>query len=93
MKKSQLFILVLSILAFDYLRMMKPTNNQQTILNWLNLGNIFMTMGEMDSAAYYFNQTKVLLFKANIKDETMALAYNSLSQFAELQGDFAKAFF
>lgn len=77
--------------AIDYLRMMKPTNNQQTILNWLNLGNIFMAMGEMDSAAYYFNQTKDLLFKANIKDETMALAYNSLSQFAEQQGDFAKA--
>lgn len=77
--------------AVDYLRMMKPTNNQQTILNWLNFGNIFMAMGEMDSASYYFNQTKAILFEANIKDETMASAYNSLSQFAELQGDFAKA--
>lgn len=77
--------------AVDYLRMVKPTNDQQTVLNRLNLGRLFMTIGEMDSAAYYFYQMESFLSLDNIKDETMASAYASLSQFAELQGDFTKA--
>ena len=60
-------------------------------MNQLNLGRAFMTIGEMDSAAYYLCQTEKLLSSVNIKDETMASAYACLSQFAELQGDFAKA--
>ena len=77
--------------AIAYLRMVKPDNSQQKIMNQLNLGRAFMNIGEMDSAAYYLCQTEKLLSSVNIKDETMASAYACLSQFAELQGDFAKA--
>lgn len=77
--------------AIDYLRMAKPTNNQQMTLNLLNIGSVFMATGEMDSTAYYFGQMENLLSETDIKDETKASAYASLTQFAELQGDYAKA--
>ena len=77
--------------AFTYLRMVKPENSQQMVLNMLNLGRLFMTIGEMDSAAYYFCQTENYLSLANINDETKASAYAYLSRFAELQGDYINA--
>lgn len=77
--------------AVTYLRMVKPENNQQMVLHRLNLGRLFMTIGEMDSAAYYFYQMEGLLSLDNIKDETMASAYASLSQFAERKEDYVNA--
>ena len=77
--------------SIDYLRMVDPKNSQQKVLNMLNLGNNYLAIGIMDSAEYYFDKVKAILFESNVKDETMATAYYSLSQFAELQGDFAKA--
>lgn len=77
--------------ALDYLKMVKPQNDQQKVLNQLNFGNVFLAIGEMDSAAYYFSQMENLLSEVNIKDETKASAYASLSRFAERQGDYAKA--
>lgn len=77
--------------SIDYLRMVKPKNNQQKVLNMLNLGKNYMAIGTMDSAAYYFGQMEKLLFEVDIKDETKASAYLFLSQFSEIQGDFEKA--
>ena len=77
--------------ALACLRLVETENDQQKILKYLNLGKNFMVLGIMDSAAYYYGCVENFLFETDIKDETKASAYAYLSQFAELQGDQAKA--
>lgn len=77
--------------AFDCLKMIEPKNAQQKVLNQLNIGNTFMAIGAMDSAAYYFNQMEALLSDTTIKEETKASAYASLSRFMESHNDYEMA--
>ena len=77
--------------AISYLRMVRPMNSQQLMLNKLNFGKVYMEIGCWDSAAYYYDQIDKLVSEKNIKDETMAAAYASLAQFAEHQKGFEKA--
>lgn len=78
-------------MAVDYLKMIHPRSDQQKVLNLLNLGDVFMAKGVLDSAAFYYNQMEELLDEARIKDETKASAYYSLSLLSEYQGDYHKA--
>lgn len=78
-------------MAVDYLKMIRPMSDQQKVLNLLNLGDVFMEKGVLDSAAFYYNQMEEFLDEARIKDETKASAYYSLSLLSEYQGDYHKA--
>jgi tetratricopeptide (TPR) repeat protein len=77
--------------AIECLRMVKTEDEQQTALNHLNLGNVFMAMGEMDSAAFYYQLMEASLTKPGVNAETKASAYASLSQFMEHKGEYKKA--
>lgn len=77
--------------AINYLRNVKPTNEQQMLLNMLNLGNYYLTIGILDSAAYYLQQLEEDLLLIEVKDETKVTAFLSLSWLAEKQGDFETA--
>ena len=59
----------------------------------LNLGDVFFDEGEMDSAIYHYKYVDSLLPNAQIKLETKVSVYNSLSQFAESQGNDSLALF
>ncbi len=73
--------------AIECLRMIKPEDEQQTVLKQLNLGNVFMVTGEMDSAAFYYQLMEASLTKPEMDAETKVAAYNSFSVFEELKGD------
>lgn len=53
----------------------------------LNLGNVYMDMKELDSAAKYYRRVEMILPKVNAKKESVASAYKALSRFAESQND------
>lgn len=61
------------------------------LLNMLNLGNYYLTIGILDSAAYYLQQLEEDLLLIEVKDETKVTAFFSLSWLAEKQGDFETA--
>ena len=82
--------------AIDCLRQITKESNlddTELLLLNLNLGDVFFDEGTLDSAAYYYKYVDSLLPDANVKKETKASAYNSLSQFAESQYDNAMAFY
>lgn len=77
--------------AIACLRKVKPLDSQQTILNQLNLGNAFLSMGNLDSAEYYFQFIEEHLSIAQVKDETKAATYESLSKMAIAEGNYQDA--
>ena len=80
--------------AIDCLKQNAINSNldeKEILLLNLNLGDVFFVEGEMDSAAYYYKYVDSLLPDANVKMETKASAYNSLSRFAESQSDNGRA--
>lgn len=77
--------------AIDCLKQVEAKDNQQKLLNYLNLGDVFLTLDLMDSASYYYNCVEKNISKEQIKEETISAAYAALSRFAEKQGDFLKA--
>lgn len=77
--------------SISFLRLIEVENNQQRVLNYLNLGNVFMSSGMNDSAAHYFNRMESLLSEPGINEETKSSAFASLSLFAEKQKDYSKA--
>lgn len=58
---------------------------------YINMGNICLSGGQIDSAGYYFDQLESILPEADIKDETSVSAYRALSQYYELIGDAPRA--
>ena len=62
-------------------------DEKELLLYHLNIGCVFFDEGELDSAAYHYSIVDSLLPDAQIKLETKASAYYSLSQFAESQRD------
>ena len=60
-------------------------------LLYLNKGIIFNAMNNTDSTYYYYKLVEPFLFSPDIKEETKVSFYNSISCFAESQGDIATA--
>ena len=78
--------------AIECLRLVNPENEEQRLLNYLNLGDIFMASGNLDSARYYYENLEELLDKAKVeKGETKFSVYRSLSNYAERNGDLKTA--
>lgn len=69
--------------AIDCLRRVIPENNEQRILNYLNLANIFSDLGDEDSANRYYNKVEDLIPLANVKKETLCVSFDKLSIWAE----------
>ncbi|MBR3711177.1 MAG: tetratricopeptide repeat protein [Bacteroidales bacterium] len=77
--------------ALEHLRMVKPVNDEQRVLNYLNFGVVFLALNEMDSVDYYYENLKKLLDKTKIIGETKCSVYKALSEHAERIGDFETA--
>ena len=83
--------------ALYYLRQVKPDNDEQRVLNYLNVGNLFMVSGKIDSAEFYYENLEQLLDLSKVKNETdvkletKCAAYEDLFNLAEQQGDWEKA--
>ena len=63
------------------------------LLLYLNLGDIYLDFGVMDSAVVYYKHVETLLPNAQTKTETKVSAYSFLSRFAEIQHDDFMALF
>ena len=75
-----------------YLRRLENENDSvNKPLLYLNFGKTFFAKGEMDSAAFYFQQLGDVLNKSSIKLEILFSIYKTLSRFCESQGDYASA--
>ena len=59
----------------------------EVVLAYLNFGETFMSINEMDSTVYYFQRLDSILQVADLKDETRVSAYDALLKFAERQGN------
>ena len=77
--------------AIEYFRLVELENDEQLLLNCLNLGDIFMAAGNLDSARQYYLRVDTLLPKANIKESTKVAAYKAFSNYAECKGDLKTA--
>ena len=78
--------------AIQYLNLIeKNADSTRFPLLFLNLGDLYFAMGEMDSAALYYDELKLLLSKTTVKKETLASAYNSFYKYALSQGDYPTA--
>lgn len=76
--------------AIDCLHKMLADANldeKNMFVPYLNLGNVYFDMKEMDSAAKYYQHVETLLPTVNVKKETIASAYEALSRFSEHQND------
>ena len=77
-------------LAVDYQRTMlkKPwLDNTKRVYVYLNLGNAFMAMNEMDSAAFYYQGLDSIVQVVKVEDETKVSIYGALLRFARQQGN------
>jgi DNA-binding CsgD family transcriptional regulator len=57
------------------------------VLVFLNFGNTFTAMDEMDSAAFYYQQLENVLQVTEVNDETKLSAYGALIKFVIKQGN------
>ncbi len=76
--------------AIDCLRRMladSSLDENDMLVPYLNLGNVYFDMKVMDSVAKYYQHVEEILPTANVKKETIASAYDALSRFAEYQND------
>ena len=79
--------------AINYLNQAEAIiDTENKIILYLNLAKIYMAQGKTDSASLYFQHVKNGLATNNVKSETKASAYGTLSQFAESQGNYADAY-
>lgn len=83
--------------ALDYLRLVKPDNDEQRLLNYLNLGDVFLVSGKMDSVEFYYRDLEELLDLSEVKTgnhiklETKCAAYENLFRLAEQRGHWEEA--
>ena len=78
--------------ALECLRLVeKKTSIADMPLLYLNKGIVFAAMNNADSTYYYYNLVEPFLFSPDIKEETKVSIYNSISCFAESQGNVASA--
>ena len=74
--------------AIDYLKQLEIISDSSRLpLLYLNLGDAFLTFGQIDSASFYYNQLENTLPNSELKAETQLAAYGALSRFAKRQGD------
>ncbi len=73
--------------AGDYLLPSKGNRNSNKIV----LGNLFFAMGQLDSAAYYYQENRILAEKIGDKD-ALAQALNGLAKISLKNRDYSKAF-
>lgn len=66
-------------------------DDTEILLQYMNIGDVFFEINNMDSAAFYYKRVDSLLPLARVKMESKASAYNSLAQFAESQQDNVQA--
>ncbi len=77
-------------LSLDYQRgLLKKTwlDDAKRVYVYLNLGNAFMAMSEMDSAALYYQRLDSIVQVVGVRDDTKVSAYGALLRFAKAQGD------
>ena len=67
-------------------------NDSEKTMLFLNFVKSFLAQDEFDSAAVYVHHLEELLPTYQVKDETKASSYETLSRMAEIQGDTASAF-
>ena len=76
--------------ALDCLRIIlvgKGLDNSEKTIIYLNFGNTFMSMGQMDSAEIYFQLLEKVMKDAQLKSETKVSAFGALLKFAQKQGN------
>jgi DNA-binding CsgD family transcriptional regulator/tetratricopeptide (TPR) repeat protein len=81
-------------LSLDYQRGMlrKPClDDTKRVYVYLNMGNAFAAMSEMDSAAFYYQRLDSIVQVVSVRDETEVSVYGALQRFAESQGDLSSA--
>ena len=77
-------------LSLDYQRGMlrKPwLDDAKRVYVYLNMGNAFAVMSEMDSAAFYYQRLDSIVQVVSVRDETKVSVYGALLRFAKTQGD------
>ncbi len=67
-------------------------NDSEKTMLFLNFVKSFLAQDEFDSAAVYVHHLEELLPTDQVKDETKASSYETLSRMAEIQGDTVSAF-
>ena len=80
--------------ALDYLRIIlegKCLENKERAFVYLNFGNTFVSMGQMDSAALYYHRLESVASDTLMRSDTRASVYGALQRFAESQGDLSSA--
>ena len=77
--------------AIAVLKSVESKNDGQRLLNHLNLGDVYMSLSNMDSAKCHFGFVEQALSKTKIKMETKIAAFKMLSRFSELQNDYESA--
>jgi tetratricopeptide (TPR) repeat protein len=76
--------------ALDYLRIIlegKHLDNTEKTVVYLNFGNTFVSMGQMDSAEVYYQHLDEAVRDVQLKGETKVSAYGALLKFARQQGN------
>ena len=82
--------------AIDCLRQIAQgtvLDETRLLLLYMNLGDVYLDYGELDSAVVYYKHVETLLADAHTKTETKVSAYSFLSRFAENQHDDSMALF
>lgn len=75
-----------------YLRLIGNTSDSTRLaLFYQNMGNMYRSMGNMDSTEYYYGLLETVLPKVPLKKETMISSYNVLSKFEKDRGNSTKA--
>ena len=80
--------------AIDCIRQIKnelDASDKSLPVLYLNIGNVFSDMLNIDSAAHYYHMLEKTLPVAQLKDETKVSAYGALSRFAQRQGQMTQA--
>lgn len=77
--------------AIQTLRMVEPATKKQVLLNNLNIGDFYFTIGEIDSAVYYYRLVEENLSDTEVIDETKAAVYGAFAKLAEYQGNLSEA--
>lgn len=77
-------------LALDCLKQMSEVHDLdsvETFRCYLNLGQLYLSMGDKDSAVYYLKQMEELMPLILLKKETKLTAYGALIRAAKASGD------
>lgn len=78
--------------AFDALnRIRTEVSSLDTLLLYLNIANLHLTSGSLDSANYYFHRLETMVSEVSARNETKVSVYEALSRFAEKQENYQTA--